>query len=236
MSTLLLLFDLDETLIPNSYKYHKQIWRCGMIIAEELAEKSPHPLDVLKRHSEIDIDLVKSHGLHLDRFPLSWVQTYEWFCKRLDRTPSKAVKDRLFNTASQFKRGPFQAFPGAKKVLRQLRRDGHEMHMVTLGVDSLQMRKVRDAGLECFFDSIHVMNLEKKEIMASLVGENASRAVMIGDSKRSDIKPAKDLGITAVWIPSDSWSYANVKVEPDFEISSIRELPGVIRGLLRKEK
>lgn len=236
MRTLILLFDLDETLIPNSYKYHRQIWRCGMIIAEEFAEKSPNPLDVLKRHSEIDIGLVKSHGFLLDRFSLSWVETYEWFCKRFDRTPSKAVKDRLFNTASKFKCGPFRVFPGTKNVLRQLRRDGHEMHMVTLGVKSLQMRKVRYAGLERFFDSIHVMNLEKKAIMASLVGENASRAVMIGDSKRSDIKPAKDLGITTVWIPSESWSYANATVEPDFEISSIRELPGIIRSLLREEE
>lgn len=236
MSTLLLLFDLDETLIPNSYKYHKQIWRCGTIIAEAFAEKSPHPLDVLKKHGEIDIELVKSHGLLLDRFPLSWVQTYEWFCKRLGLKPVRAVKERLFNTASQFKRGPFRAFLGAKKVLRQFRRDGHEMHMVTSGVDSLQMRKVRDAGLERFFDSIHVVDLEKKAIMASLVGEHAARAVMIGDSKRTDIKPAKDLGITAVWIPSDSWPYANAKAEPDFEISSIRELPGVVDVLLAKKK
>lgn len=236
MSKLLLLFDLDETLIPNSYKYHKQIWRCGMIIAEALAEKSPYPLDVIKKHCEIDIDLVKSRGLLLDRFPLSWVKTYEWFCKELGLKPNKAVKEKLFNTAGQFKRGPFRAFPGAKKVLRQLRKEGHEMHMVTSGVDSLQMRKVRDAGLEGFFDSIHVMNLEKKAIMASLIGENTARAVMIGDSKRSDIKPAMELGIVAVWIPSDSWTYANAKVEPDFEIASIRELPGIIDSLLGKKR
>lgn len=236
VSKLLLLFDLDETLIPNSYKYSRQTWRCGTIIAEVFAKKGPHPLDVLKKQAEIDIDLVKSRGLLLDRFPLSWVDTYVWFCKELGLKPNKEVKDRLFNTASQFKRGPFRAYAGAKKVLRQLRLDGHKMHVITSGVESLQMRKMRDAGLVKFFDSIHVMNLEKKAIMASLVGERTAEAVMIGDSKRSDIKPAVDLGITSVWIPGDGWSYANAKVDPDFEISSIRELPGVIERLLGKKR
>jgi FMN phosphatase YigB (HAD superfamily) len=37
--------------------------------------------------------------------------------------------------------------------------------------------------------------------------------MMVGDSKRSDIAPAIELGITAVHIPGDTWPFAQAELD-----------------------
>lgn len=55
-------FDFDDTPAPSSCKYHRQIWRCGLIICKALGAKSPSPLDVLKLHDETNVELVRRTG------------------------------------------------------------------------------------------------------------------------------------------------------------------------------
>lgn len=227
-------FDLDDTLLPNGVLYHGPTWRCGAILCRTFGKRSFSPPDVLKLQFELQSKMVEKSGFVIDVYPNSWVRTYEVLAERAGIRVRTSVSERLFNVANRFKNGPYKAFPGVKTVLRGLRKDGHSVHLITAGPVDLQTRKFTEAGLADLFDSVHITLREKKSSLRQVVGKHSEDGIMVGDSKRSDILPAKELGMTTVWIPSQTWAYANADVKPDFEILSVRELPTVLRKLEKK--
>jgi putative hydrolase of the HAD superfamily len=228
-----IVFDLDDTLIPNTWKYHGPTWECGRIIADALGWKSPLPVDVLKLQMEIDLELTKQMGFVTYRFPLSWVRTYEELCRRAEVASRMTVIMTLKEVASDFAEPPFAVFEGATDALSRLKRSGHELHLVTAGDEDLQRRKIKETDLARWFDSVHVTPMKKGEILAKIAGRRPKNCVMVGDSKKSDIMPALELGITAVWIPSQTWSFADADVDASkyHKVKSISEVPALIEKL-----
>ncbi len=227
----LILMDLDDTLMPTNYRYIEASWRCGMILSRALGFKSPYPLDIARMEFEIDRELGKEYGFKIDRFPLSWVKTYERLCEEYGMEPDGEVSALLTNTASRFRYGPFQPFKGVKAVLEKLRRQGHELHLVTLGDTTLQRRKLDQTGLAGEFTSVRIVEREKKLAMQELLKERGGAALMIGDSKLKDILPANELGMVTVWIPSQTKSPKDGEIKPDFTIRSFSEVLGIMGKL-----
>ena len=234
----LILLDLDDTLMPTNYRYHEAAWRCGLIIQKALAGRSRRPSEVLALQQAIDRSLFKDMGFLIKRYPLSWVTTYERLAAEAGMPVNPKVSKRLANTAGYFKYGPFRAFAGAKTVLRKLIKQGHFLHLVTAGEPDLQWRKIEQAGLTRYFDNgnFHVVPMEKKSTFIKLVESTDRPAMMVGDSKRNDIRPAQEIGLTTVWIPSETRNDSDSEVEPDWEIGHIKLLPDLIFRIEPKEK
>ncbi len=213
-------------MIANTYKYHEPIWKCGTIITRALGRLSVYPPELLKLHSEIDQGLVNEKGFSSDRFPLSWVLTYERVAAMAGLKPDPAVSERLRRTAAKFMDGPFRLFPGAKRMLKQLAAQGRELYVITAGDDALQRRKIDEAGLPGLVHGIHITPMKKRDILASIVGDRPQEGMMVGDSKKSDILPAIELGMTAVWLPSQTWTFVNADIDETkyHRIESIGEL------------
>jgi len=180
---------------------------------------------------EIDRELGHEYGFKIDRFPLSWVKTYERLCEEYGMEPDGEVSALLNNTASRFRYGPFSAFKGVKAVLDRLRRLGHQLHLVTLGDTTLQRRKLEQTGLSGHFDSVKIVEREKKLAMEQLLKEHGGPAMMVGDSKLKDILPANELGLVTVWIPSQTKSPKDAEIKPDFTIRSFCEILSVMGKL-----
>lgn len=225
--------DLDDTLIPNTYKYHAPILRCAMIVVRALKHRSKYPPDLLQMQLAIDQELVAEKGFSPDRFPLSWVLTYERLAALAGLPVDPKVVERLRTEASAFQRGPFRMFPGVKRALRRLAKEGRELHVITAGDEALQRRKIAEAGIADYVDSIHVTPMRKKDILASIVGDRPKEGAMVGDSKKSDIVPAIELGMTAVWLPSETWSFVNADIDETkyHRIASVTELPDLLRKI-----
>ena len=226
----LILVDLDDTLMPTNYRYHEASWRCGLIIQKALAGRSKRPMEVLELQREIDRGLFKEMGFLVSRFPRSWVLTYEQMCASAGVPVSAKVRQRIQNTAAYFKYGPFRPFVGIKTALRRLRRQKHRLHLITAGEVVLQRRKIEQAGLVKYFDdgNFTVCPMHKKDDMQRLAAEFNGPVMMVGDSKRNDIRPAKELGLTTIWIPSETKHDSDGKVEPDYEIRSFTLLPDLM--------
>lgn len=226
-------FDLDDTLIPNTYKYHAPILKCAMIVVRTLGHKSKYPPDLLQLQLGIDQELVAEKGFSTDRFPMSWVLTYERLAALAGMPVDPKVVERLRRTASEFQRGPFRMFPGAKRMLRRLSKDGRRLHVITAGDEALQRRKIAEAGIADYVDTVHVTPMKKKDILASIVRDRPAEGVMVGDSKKSDILPAIELGMTAVWLPSETWSFVNADIDETkyHRIAAVTELPGLLRKI-----
>jgi putative hydrolase of the HAD superfamily len=229
---LIVCVDLDDTLIPTAYRYNDAIAKCALLLTKAFGEKSLHPVELLARHRAIDEGLVSKYGYRADRFPTSWTTLYDALCKEAGIAPDPKLRARLRHTANRYQFGPYRAFAGSKKALTQIQRDGHVLHLVTAGDPKVQDRKISQSGLTPLFDGVHVTGVDKKKVIAGIVGDRPERGVMVGDSKRSDIQPAIDLGMTAVWLPSNTWAFAQVDVKGTFHtIRSIDELPALLRRI-----
>jgi putative hydrolase of the HAD superfamily len=226
-------FDLDDTMVPNTHKYHQPILRCASIIVEALGTKSPYPPDLLKIHYDIDSKMVEEFGFGQERFPTSWVRTYEMLAEKAGCRVDAGIKKRLYNTAKRFRHGPFRPFDGALSALAEIRSRGIKTHLVTAGDEELQWKKIRTSGIEEHFDSIHVTPMKKKDILSGIVGDRPEEGIMVGDSKKSDIIPAVELGMVAAWIPSQTWTFADAPIEASkyHELKSVTEVPGLIKRL-----
>lgn len=222
-----IIFDLDDTLIPNTYRYQLCDWRCGLIVTRALGFRGPPARDIVNRYDEIDKEQVKTMGFSVKRYPSSWVRCYEEYARRVGLETDPRVSEKLFQTASQFAASPFRPFKESRCVLQRLRRQGHSLCLLTLGEPELQERKIRDSGLADLFRRVVIVERDKKTSMEALASVSR-HAVMVGDSRKSDILPAKELGLITVWIPSGNWSFADADVQPDYEIRGIADLPATI--------
>jgi len=224
--------DLDDTLIANTYKYHAPMYRCGLLITEALGIKSVYPPELMDMRVKIDAELVETHGFSANRFPESWVITYLRLCERTGRSVDPGVRDRIWAEAMRYAEGPFAPLEDVTDILEAMRSSGKTLCLVTAGDFGLQRRKIDESGLEPYFDEVHVTARSKRDFLASKAGEDPSRTMMVGDSKRSDIIPALELGLTAVHVESETWHYAHAEVEGDYHrIASVRELPDLIARL-----
>lgn len=224
--------DLDDTLIPNSFRYSEPTWKCGLIITQALGINGPYANELMKVQLETDRALVEKHGFAAMRFPQSWVLTYEEFCRRSDVTPDPKVVQKLLRTAERFKFGPFRTFEGVTDTLEHLGAK-YELHLVTAGDLRLQQRKIEQCGVGPLFHEQHIVEKDKRAVLEAVAGDEPSCCVMVGDSKRSDITPAIELGMHAVWIPSNTWDYAHADVDESAyrTIRSVTQLPAVLDEL-----
>ena len=62
------------------------------------------------------------------------------------------------------------------------------------------------------------------------LGISAEKAVMVGNSLKSDIAGARQVGVKAVWLNRDGKENDN-SAKPDYEINSLNELSSVLNEL-----
>ena len=108
----------------------------------------------------------------------------------------------------------------------------------TGGDPAVQMRKVREAGLERFFgDRIHITRHKNTEFLEALIrshGFDRSRTWMIGNSIRTDVVPALTAGIHAIHMRAQTeWEYnvVQIDVEPKgafFTLDHLKDVPDTI--------
>ena len=226
-----IICDADDTIIITTVRYHPAMWECGRIMTKALGPYSPHPTRIMNRHHEIDVAMVDSHGFHPERFGMSWVRTYREFASALHLPASTSVERRLLTAARTYLHGPHRTYPRVKRTLRELRQLGH-LHLVTVGDPDLQRRKVAETGLARYFTTMAFVERHKDEAIAK-AAHGSSRAVMVGDSKRSDILPAIKLGIVPVLIDRHTWDYAEVPLPEGsyYTIKHFEELPALLHRL-----
>ena len=135
-------------------------------------------------------------------------------------------------------------YEGVLETLACLSEQGYRMAIVTDAHSRDAAMRLEKIGLLPFFDCLisYDMSGKKKpapdsfllalETLQSEIGET----VTIGDSPRRDIEPCHALGIKTVYARYGDWfSDDRSNVQADYEIDSMKELPGIL-VTIRREK
>ncbi len=98
---------------------------------------------------------------------------------------------------------PVEPLPGVHDALEALAAE-HRLVLITKGDLFHQESKLAASGLGAFFSGVEIVSEKSAETYRSVFarhGEGAERAVMAGNSVRSDILPALEAGSYAAFIP-----------------------------------
>ncbi|MDN3015389.1 HAD family hydrolase [Paenibacillus sp. BSR1-1] len=232
-----LIMDLDDTLIHCSKYFRKSKNQ----FADQMLDwfHSATKEEILQKQLEIDLKNVEEFGLHSSLYPESLVLTYKYFCVKYGRGISDFEIKHVHSIGQSVFQIDVQPFPYLYEVLERLQEDGHDLVLFTGGDEENQRRKINQLGLENYFgDRVFICEQKNSYALQMVLDEIATEKYstwMVGNSLKTDIKPAIELGINAIHIPAEiDWSYniLDIDIEPNgtfAELQSLLQLPEYLR-------
>jgi putative hydrolase of the HAD superfamily len=203
---IVVIFDGDDTLWST-----EPLYDTARSLAREEVVRAGVDGDTWERlERQIDVDNVRLMGFSTERFPTSCVQAYQAACVATSRLADPGVTERVRRAARRVFDETPPLVAGAKEALRSLRNSGLKLALLTKGDLELQASRVERSGIADLFDVIRIVPEKLAETFRSIVaGEHAvaERCWSVGNSIRSDIAPAIESGMRAVWIDAHVWEH-----------------------------
>jgi putative hydrolase of the HAD superfamily len=210
------LFDLDDTLMWNMHDYSFPILDFVRLVIERLGPRAPDVPTIINLQAEIDSKKVKEwiplgKGFSKERFPTSLAETYREISAPLGISDLKGEKlaYQIGTKAFSLERWEQQGLVAdAKRVIDYLIGKGDELILVTKGDKEVQRMKISVNKLESMFDEIHIAPTKNKEVLEEIIGKrNKNKVWHVGNSIKSDILPAIESEIGAIYIPMETWKF-----------------------------
>jgi putative hydrolase of the HAD superfamily len=134
---------------------------------------------------------------------------------------------KLFRLLS---RERFQLFPDSIPVLKEIKRSGYSMGVVSDAQKVFCLEEGEMLGLNQFFDHIVLSTqygFRKPDprlfnIACSLLGVEPAQAVYIGDELRKDVKGSKQAGLSAILVNRNQMNL-ETETKPDFSANNLWE-------------
>lgn len=187
-----LIFDADDTL-----------WECNKYFEQSIAEF----IDVLETEHltrdeirQVLDTFERTNGYGARAFARSLVDTWRHLATENDPGDDERVESLGLRILEQ----PMETIDGVIPTLTALQ-DHHTLLLFTKGEEEEQRVKIARSEVGNFFD-MHIVTHDKtpdtyEEVVESL-GLEKSTCWMIGNSQKSDIQPALEAGINAIYIPN----------------------------------
>ncbi|MFH2063047.1 MAG: HAD family hydrolase [bacterium] len=239
--------DLDDTLGSSAGKYVLADAKCTLLLIETLGWHSPSLIDIVGLHDRIDCELIPEFGWTHKRYTLGWVRTYQHLCRKAGLSPDQRIVEELTSivAAVQWPFGKEDLVPGARETLVQLQQAGHELRLVTIGEEHIQVPKLYSLGLLDFFAEkrIHCTTVKeggKGAVFGRLLERpDALPIVMVGNSLVNDIMPALELRQSAIHVPCPVvWTAERPSEMPrgHWTARTITEVPDIVRRIVAGER
>ncbi len=210
-------FDADDTLWHNERVFRMTEAR----FAELLADVAP-PERIAARLLETERRNLSIYGYGVKGFALSMVETALEIGE--GQVPNAAIAE-ILAAAKDMMRHPVEPLPHARAALEALR-GRVRLVLVTKGDLFDQERKLAESGLGELFDAVEIVS-EKTDATYARVfgrhGDGAGRALMVGNSMKSDVLPALAAGAWAAHVPHEL-TWALDSAEPPAEAERLLTL------------
>ncbi|MBM3758839.1 MAG: hydrolase [Acidobacteria bacterium] len=206
-----LIIDADDTLWENNI-YFEQAW-------EEFLDFLNHstltPQETRDIFDEIEIANIKIHGYGAQNFARNMVQCYQHL---VERHIAPGDLDRVMSFADRILHQPIEMLPGVESTLAYLLERNHDLILFTKGHPEEQRLKIDRSPIGEFFREFEIVR--EKDVaayrdLASRHNLQPEITWMIGNSPKSDINPALEAGLNAIFVPyARTWTLENTELRP----------------------
>jgi len=205
-----LIIDADDTLWENNI-YFERAFDEFVEYLDHSTLSAPEIRDVL---DEIEFANAKIHGYGSLNFGRNLRQCYQHLA---ERDVCEEDLDTVMSFAERILDCPMEVIAGVPETLEYLA-SRHDLTLFTKGHPDEQKLKIDRSGLGTYFG--HTAIVKEKDVAAyrTLVerrGIDPSLAWMTGNSAKSDINPALEAGLNAVFIPhAHTWTLERQDIRP----------------------
>jgi putative hydrolase of the HAD superfamily len=220
-------FDADDTLWQNETFFRLTEQR----FTELLSEHGAHEV-ISARLLEAERRNLRFYGFGVKGFTLSMIETA---VEVTNGQVSAAVIAEILGFGRQMLQNPVEALPHARETLDALA-GRYRILLITKGDLFDQERKLAQSGLGDYFSAVEIVSDKTPGVYERIFtrhGDGPQRAVMVGNSLKSDVVPAIRAGSWGVYVPHDlTWVLEHEKApeaDPRFRrIADLGQLPALL--------
>lgn len=224
-----IIFDGDNTLWKSEqlYDYARDA------LCRFLELRGHNYSDVHDFQQTRDKELFHLLGYDRTRFVRSFAETLLCYEPRADEDDINFVAklaSEVFSTPA-----PPDTYAGS--VLKRLSKK-YRLALLTAGDQNIQTARVKTFPFVHLFEVVGIVPSKNKETLLNFLSQNnmsKDNTIVIGDSLRSDIYPAVECGLQAVWISNKNWSHIeNFGHNLPLEVHHVQSLPDFEKWLNKK--
>lgn len=220
-----LIVDADDTLWENNIYFERAFDE----FCQFLAHSRLSPVEVREVLDEIEIANSRIHGYGSAKFGRNLAQCYE---RLAEREIGKEDLTTVMSLAGRILDRPMQVIEGVPETLEYLSLR-HDLTLFTKGNAEEQKLKLDRSGLGIYFGHTAIVKEKDQDSYRRLMQARAldsTRTWMIGNSPKSDINPALQVGLRAVFIPhAHTWRLEHEEMAEGGERLLVLERFGQLR-------
>jgi putative hydrolase of the HAD superfamily len=187
--------DADDTLWRHQDFYVRAEERLAALLADHGASE-----DVLLKLRDVEARNLPLYGFGVKGFTLSMIETA--IAATGEQAPATLIGE-ILTTGRELLRHPVELLPHVRETLVRLA-GRFRLILVTKGDLFDQERKLEESGLAGFFDAVEIVSDKNASTYARVFTRHADgpeRAMMVGNSLKSDVIPAIEAGCWGVHVP-----------------------------------
>ena len=188
-------FDADDTLWQN-----ERFYRLTQDRFAELLRDYTDPDHLMSRLLEAERRNLGHYGYGIKGFVLSMIETAIEVTE--SRVPAPVIQE-LLAAGQDMLRHPIELLPYAREAVAAVA-GSHHVLLITKGDLLDQERKLAQSGLGDLFNGVEIVSEKTPDTYRRIFdshAQSADRAMMIGNSMRSDVVPVVDIGGWGVFVP-----------------------------------
>ena len=220
-------FDADDTLWQNETFFRLTEQR----FTELLSEHGAHEV-ISARLLEAERRNLRFYGFGVKGFTLSMIETA---VEVTNGQVSASVIGEILGYGRQMLQNPVETLPHARETLDALAGRSRIL-LITKGDLFDQERKLAQSGLGDYFSAVEIVSDKTPSVYERIFtrhGDGPARAVMVGNSLKSDVVPAIRAGSWGVYVPHDlTWVLEHEEApeaDPRFRrIADLGQLPALL--------
>lgn len=198
-----LLIDADDTLWEDAINFREAVYSLAKTLNQYHYQTQDEILTSLRHYMSVQQNLdIDEHGLGPKCFFISMHKVLKQVIQELEIDHHhEALLVELRKIEHEFYHQPLTLRANVEETLAVLSREPFKLYLYTQGEVEHQRSKLRRSALEPYFHEQVIIPMKTVDNLRNILREYkipTQSAVIIGNSTRSDINPAKELGLKTI--------------------------------------
>jgi len=194
-----LIVDADDTLWENNIYYEQ----CIAALTELMVDQGYGQEETARTVEAVERQRIPQVGYAPEEFARSLVIAYQRLCESHGQPIEDEVSDAVWEIGRGVIEYPIVLLEGVAETLARLS-DHCCLFLLTKGDQEVQKSKLARSGLGHLFDGVHIVPEKDADVIRGLLahyGLRPEQTWLVGNSPRSDINPALEAGVGAIYVP-----------------------------------